>query len=472
MLLESRKGEFLQREILRLYKTYGDRLLVRFSSAERETFNPDADYFTTPIGTYAYPVGAIFHISEDDVVIDPDMYGVSERKYMYFFVASKDASWLNISSQHPAFEIPLVLYNQFRNYADLYDVSLDDVFRNRNSMESYLTYWCFAIASRVFSDLTETLKQNLMELLRKDLPRMRGYYQELSNICREFDVDVSRFYHARNNPEEWLNLLIAELLDRLNSDFRHMKSAGDVKHKYFMYPLIVVIALLHNRYAPYPDSIEAAYNIGARKDPVVLTSFLRKVGYDGIWDHGTGAIHSNEPAQVVWWKPTAARLVNKMDNPLYVSPSSIGFGYLAFADEGVAPSNEKQKKYLWNLILSGKMDEFIEIMDMIMYRKYLAALFNAFLNERRVALKHAIGFKAFKEYLKQNAEEIRNFFRVSSNAPVQLVWDRFRKAFRISELLRNYEELIDRHPYEVDDFAHKLLGNFNFLKELIKPTRL
>lgn len=85
MLLESRKGEFLQQEILRLYKTYGDRLLVRFSSAERETFNPDADYVTTPIGTYAYPVGAIFRISEDDVVIDPDMYGVSERKYMYFF---------------------------------------------------------------------------------------------------------------------------------------------------------------------------------------------------------------------------------------------------------------------------------------------------------------------------------------------------------------------------------------------------
>jgi hypothetical protein len=109
---------------------------------------------------------------------------------------------------------------------------------------------------------------------------------------------------------------------------------------------------------------------------------------------------------------------------------------------------------------------------MIMYRKYLTALFNAFLNERRAALKHAIGFKAFKEYLKQNAEEIRNFFRVSSNAPAQLVWDRFRKAFRISELLRNYEELIDGHPYEVDDFVYKLLGNFNFLKELIKPNRL
>jgi len=465
MPFKSRAGEKFFKHIVYLYQKYGARLLVRFSSSERATFNPLPQYSSTPFGTYAYPAHFIFVFRNNDVLVREDYYGVREGKYAYFFALNENANWFVIDGKPPQVSLDHFNYLKSLNILkeNLQKHNLEiDALNAKTSDALYGALWVLAVADIVLEN-ANVFKRGLRAKLERffaDRERKDTDLQNFINACQSIaNIDVT-FYAARARFfEEFEHLILENIIERLNGTLvYYFQEKDSYARNVAALRLSLLLLMMVDRIASYGKLEEIITGVSESRLPFYLTTLFRKAGFDGIVDVGTGTIYKAEPAQVVWWSPKAASYVDRLDNIFYLMQD------IDFIATNFDNNKNVLKERLRAFITNNQMDLFINLMDNTLYKKYIRALQYAGLIDPVAVERHALGFQEFINYLRRNAEKLRSIFMLSLKAPVELWQRRTAELFKPTEVLRNTDELSEEVLMQ---FNATLSRSLYFMKQLL-----
>lgn len=371
------------RELLDKVKSLPDwqnRVFIRMSSvAERPTFNPIAEYMSTPPGTYAYPMWYVLELSQSkELDLATFTVGVGRLPYQYdapyihlFYAKDPDCflhlkpgdvedrfvesmenlpfirGWVDVLKEMGYYDRYrkdyAVIFNRYVVGSDLAGVPGHNVrsaflkFRKivyetahnsllhlkRDELDSIFSDIARGLDSnkRYYGGLEDKMVATLLEtfLANFDLPLMEKilfhYIQE--NISQAYRL--IREYIGKDFLEPLSDVLLNYRL--FVKRFKEGDSFADRNIKKFAKAFEDYAAL----YVTYPSIFRFAMGrLYHTVNPLVAQrerksfKFYRNIGYCGIYDWGTKAVHEAEPVQVVWWDMGAVEHIGTMLNPYHL----------------------------------------------------------------------------------------------------------------------------------------------------------
>ena len=396
-LAESRIGERLKNFLDEIDKTYGlENVLVRFSNSERATFNPMSTYTTTPLGTYAYIGDFVFVKGKEGFAIRTTTYR-AESRYIHFFLPDK--SRFLILSEKRKLKLDLGILDLLKEIDQKYRTNFYRILSSLNSLQAY-------VILKPLTELTVKLEKinELFDLKEKILFRYTQEIDEdalydLINTVEDIFGVYFEFIENKTSLDEYIQNIMKQiakktemkLIEALSYIKKKIEIGNEIELDFAIDNLTLLILLYLNKF-PSKEFIRKGEDIS-----IPLTAILRKMGYDGVWDPGYGAIHINEPTQAVWWHPRAAKLIGTLENPV------------SFQKRVTRRISSKTYKYVLE-----NPETFVDIYDEFLYEKYLLALQYSekeIDRDKKQYLKHALGFKEFADYLKTKADLIKVFLQ-------------------------------------------------------------
>jgi len=432
MLRAYRRLEQLINDIKNNYDI--EDVLVRFSDTEKATFNPQAYYISTPLGTYAYPLDFIFKIENDTFLVRERMYGL-DRKYIHFFVKRKNAKFLYLD-ENSNFTYNLEIAKQLIEIGKTYGVNLEEVLFRSNSVENYITFWLMCLASIFIEHNSKTFQKGLSQQIQnrqKNLPYTYSFYRTMKTIEQSFFINVEDF---STTLKKMLEKLYNDIKTYIESKNYGIRTRMDIAQK------ASFIIFYQNDYL-FDSSIPA---VSTSKQHILLTSLLRRMGYDGVWDRGYGAIHPNEPAQAVWWNPKAAYYISIIQNPLKPPPTI-------------------NKDKILNLLEKEGIDKIIDVFLPHLYKKYTNTINATFGEEANILM--GLSLREFAEKIKTKKEEMEYIFKnVIENKDPDSIIKEVSSEFKDSEFLKE----VNPEALDLEDEVYQYLRSrfiYHFLRNII-----
>ena len=231
--------------------------------------NPKAQYNTTPLGVYAYPLTADYL----QLLRSQRLPYVGDSQYMTILEATEPEKVLVID-QHPFLPLP---------YADRAVLS--------QKPEEFAKY------IENLKTLTKANPGAKKKLKSSSSNRVRYYLEGIINLL--YDAQHMNLVDSAEHQR-----ILSRLLQYATALYQRNKEELD-RHPFTRYMATK---------SKHLKNLRAVRKEKYAVTPAHLTADLKEQGYTAVYDAGTSAIHGNEPTQMVFLTPTSFKVVETLEN--------------------------------------------------------------------------------------------------------------------------------------------------------------